>query len=73
VEVPCHVHNSQPLVPVISQLNEVHTFHSVCLRSLLILYSQLHVSLPSGLIPSGFQAVESSIVNTPVWPTKWCT
>ena len=59
LEVPYHDHNSQPLVPVISHMYAVHAFQSICLRYLLVLYSHLHVSLPSGLVPSGFQAVES--------------
>jgi hypothetical protein len=60
VKVYHQVYNSQPLVPLISQMNEVHAFNSFCLTSLLILYSHLHVSLPCGLIPSGFQAVDGT-------------
>jgi hypothetical protein len=48
------IHKSQPLVPVLSQLNP---FHALCLTSwisILILSSHLHLGLTRGLFPSGF-------------------
>jgi len=39
--------------PILSQSDSVHTLTSH-LRSILILYSHLHLGLPSGLFPSGF-------------------
>jgi hypothetical protein len=47
------VHKGPPLVPISSQMNPVHIFHPVFLRSLLILFSHLRLDLRSGLFPSG--------------------
>jgi hypothetical protein len=49
-------HKSPPLIPILSQINLVHTIppHPISLRSILILSSHLHLVLPSGLFPSGF-------------------
>jgi hypothetical protein len=41
------------LVPVPSQIYPVHTI-PLYLRSVLILYTHLHLGLPSGLFPCGF-------------------
>jgi hypothetical protein len=47
-----HVHKSPPLIPILSQINPIHTIPSY-LRSILILSTQLRLGLPSGLFPSG--------------------
>ena len=48
--------NSQcpPPVPILSQLNPVHTPNPTSWRSILILSSHLSLDLPCGLFPSGF-------------------
>jgi len=43
-----------PTVPILSQLDPVHTPTSHSWRSILILSSHLCLGLPSGLFPSGF-------------------
>ena len=43
-----------PPVPILSQLDPVHTPHPTSWRSILILYCHLRLGLPSGPFPSGF-------------------
>jgi hypothetical protein len=49
-----HIHNSLPTVPVLSQLNPIHTPQTISQRSILNISSHLHLGLPSGLFPLGF-------------------
>jgi hypothetical protein len=49
-----HVHRSLPHVPILSQMNSVHTTSFYFLRSTLILFSHWHLGHPTGLIPFGF-------------------
>jgi hypothetical protein len=51
-KVHYHVHKSPPLVPILSQIDPVHTIPSYL--SILILSAYLRLGLPSGLFPSGF-------------------
>jgi hypothetical protein len=46
------VHKSPPLVPILSQIDPVHTTPSY--SYILTLSTHLHLGLPSGLFPSGF-------------------
>jgi hypothetical protein len=52
-QVHHRVPKSPPLVPILSQINPVHTAPSY-LRYTLILYTQLRLDLPSDLFPPGF-------------------
>ena len=53
------VHNTLPLVPILSQVSTVHALLSCFLKFNLILSSHLCIGCPSGLFSSGF-------------PTKHC-
>ena len=47
------VHNSTPLVPILRQITPLQP-HFISWRSILTLFSNLHLGLPNGLLPSGF-------------------
>jgi hypothetical protein len=51
LKVHYHDHKSPPLVPILSQINPVHTIPSY-LRHTLILSTHLSLGLPNGLLPS---------------------
>ena len=53
-EVHYRSHKCPPTVPILSQLDPVHTPHPTSWRSILILPYHLYQGLPSGLYPSGF-------------------
>ena len=48
------IHKCPPPVPILSQLDPIHTPNHTSWRSILILSSHLRLGLPSGFIPSGF-------------------
>jgi hypothetical protein len=45
------IHKSPPLVPILSQMNPIHTVLSYLCK---IHFNIIHYYLPSGLLPSGF-------------------
>jgi hypothetical protein len=54
-KVHYRVHKSSPLDPILSQIDPVYTTPSyLCLRSIFMLFTRLHLGLPSGLFPSDF-------------------
>jgi hypothetical protein len=55
-KVHYRVHKSLPLIPILSQINPVHTIPSY-LRPTSILFTHLCLGLPSGLFPSGFPTI----------------
>jgi hypothetical protein len=56
-KVYCIVHKNPLQVPVLSQVNPVHPFHSISLRCILILSSQLRLGLNSGPLLQMFLAI----------------
>jgi len=53
-KVHYRVHKCPPTVSILSQINPVHAHHPTFWRSILIISSHLHLSLPSGLFPACF-------------------
>jgi len=51
-KVHYRIHKCPPTVPILSQLDPVHTPHPTSWRSILILSFHLRLGLPSGLFPS---------------------
>jgi hypothetical protein len=49
-KVQYYLHKSPPLVPILNHINPIS------LRSIFILFTHLHLGLPSGLYTSGFPA-----------------
>ena len=77
-EIPCilcspkvhyRIQKCPPPVPILSQINPVHTRHTTSRRSILILSSHLRQDLPRGLFPSGFSTKTS---YTPLLPHTCC-
>jgi hypothetical protein len=53
-KVHYRIHKGPPLVPILSQINPVHTTPSYLSKNHLNISSHLRLGLPSGLFPSGF-------------------
>jgi len=53
-KVHYRIHKCSPPVPILSQLDPVHTPHPTSWRFILILSCHQRLGLPSGLFPSGF-------------------
>jgi hypothetical protein len=64
-KVHYRIHKCPPPVPILSQLDPVHTPHPTSWRFILILSSHLRLGLPSGLFHSGFH---NKIMYTPSSP-----
>ena len=71
-KVHYRIHKSPPPVPILSQFDPVHTPspHPTSWRSILILSSHLRLSLPSGLITSGFPNGNTSCYGTVTTVTR---
>jgi len=67
-KVHYRIHKCPPSVPILSQLDPVHTPTSYFLRTILILSSHLHLGLPSALLPSGFPT--KTLYMTVLFPVR---
>jgi hypothetical protein len=64
VSLPCW--QSPPLVPILNQINPIHTIPSY-LKSISILSTHPRLGLPSGLLPSGFPTnILYAFLSTPM-------
>jgi hypothetical protein len=52
-KIYCPANNSSPLAPILNQINQFIPPHPPSLRCIILLYSYLRLSLPSGLFPFG--------------------
>ena len=73
-EIPCilwklkghyRIHTWKPPVPILSQLNRVHSPNPPSLRAILILSSHLCLGLRSRLLPSGFPTKSCICLSSP--------
>jgi hypothetical protein len=55
LKVHYRVHMSPPLVPILSQINQIHTIPTYLSKINLVLFTHLCLGLSSGLFPSGFR------------------
>jgi hypothetical protein len=62
-KVHYRVHKSPPPIPVVSQINPVHTTHPISLRSILIVSTHLRLGLPSGLFPYGLPTTQQFVLK----------
>jgi hypothetical protein len=62
-KVHYRLHKNSPLNPTLSQPNLDHPIDPYLPRSILMLFSRLHLGLPSGLFPSGLPTNQSSAAS----------
>jgi len=64
--LPC-LQESIMTSPILNRIDTVNTLHPISLRSILILSSYLHLSVPSGLFPSRFPTkILYSFLTSPI-------
>jgi hypothetical protein len=77
LKVHYRVHKSPPLVPILSQINRIHTIPSYLSKIILILSIYIRLGLPSSLLPSGFPTnilyAYCTFINTVKRNTLWQT
>ena len=78
-------HNSPQLVPILSQINPIHLFHSTVWTYILISFSYLRLCLPSSPFPPCFptKTLQAAFISPiratravrcifSTWSLKWC-